>query len=324
PIADDARLVAGQTTSLCLAGAESDFRFAVLEGPACPDLVLLSTDGYGNSFANTDWRTIAVGDLRDQVQAHGLEHVGARLDDWLAASAEAGGDDVTVAIVARQGSAVAPPLAAGTAGAPDTTTPTERAPSRARGRSLPTFVATAVLLAGAGAAIGWFAHGNNAGAGASDAHGSTTGPAVPSTTATPPSATSTASMFTPGGVEVRFDPNVRAPGPKLQAGSARGAAVTRVVIDGHVWSVEIGHLEYRENAFASSRRVELGATAPSTLTWIGGFIWIVDDPAKSLVAVDPATRTEAARFKIDSGAVDTAGSGTSDSTKPLATNGKGG
>ena len=48
----DDRLVAGETTSLCLATAADDFRHAFLPASAEPDLVLLATDGYGNSFAH--------------------------------------------------------------------------------------------------------------------------------------------------------------------------------------------------------------------------------------------------------------------------------
>ncbi len=49
PIPEDERLVGGQTTSLCLPRAEQDFRVQV-EAGADIDLVIVSSDGYGNSF----------------------------------------------------------------------------------------------------------------------------------------------------------------------------------------------------------------------------------------------------------------------------------
>jgi len=67
PIEPDARLVASQTTSLCLESADSDFRCSVVDDIADLDLVLLSTDGYANSFADDEWeRTVGV-DLASRI-----------------------------------------------------------------------------------------------------------------------------------------------------------------------------------------------------------------------------------------------------------------
>ncbi|MFH0754886.1 MAG: PP2C family serine/threonine-protein phosphatase, partial [Candidatus Omnitrophota bacterium] len=55
PMPADARLIANETTSLCGKDAWRDFRFAfqfLVDKP--PALIMLSTDGYANSFSNED------------------------------------------------------------------------------------------------------------------------------------------------------------------------------------------------------------------------------------------------------------------------------
>jgi hypothetical protein len=102
PVPGDDRLVGGQTTSLCLPEAVADFRVTVLGDEEVGDLVLLATDGYGNSFAEPSWSAAVLADLRRQLADRGDEAVAADLPGWLAESAEAGGDDVTVAIAWRR------------------------------------------------------------------------------------------------------------------------------------------------------------------------------------------------------------------------------
>ncbi len=101
PIPSDDRLVAGMTTSLCLPSAVDDFRTAVVPAGEHPDLVLVATDGYGNSFASADWRDAVMGDLRRVIGTGGLAAVERNLPAWAAQSAEAAGDDVTVAVLRR-------------------------------------------------------------------------------------------------------------------------------------------------------------------------------------------------------------------------------
>jgi hypothetical protein len=103
PVPGDARLAGGVTTSLCVPGAEHDFRFADLGAADAVDLVLVATDGYGNSFATADWWQVAVDDLWQiaaDATAAGLDR---QLPGWLADSARVGGDDATVAVLLRPG-----------------------------------------------------------------------------------------------------------------------------------------------------------------------------------------------------------------------------
>lgn len=102
PVPGDPRLVAGETTSLCLGSAVADFRYATLTEVAGPDLVMLASDGYGNSFAQPDWWRSLVDDVALFVDSHGLERVRAELPGWLAESARVGGDDVSAAVLVRE------------------------------------------------------------------------------------------------------------------------------------------------------------------------------------------------------------------------------
>jgi serine/threonine protein phosphatase PrpC len=101
PVPSDDRLVAGMTTSLCLPTAGDDFRVALVPADEGADLVLVASDGYGNSFASPDWREAVMTDLRRVIDAGGLAAVERNLLAWAAQSAEAAGDDVTVAVLSR-------------------------------------------------------------------------------------------------------------------------------------------------------------------------------------------------------------------------------
>jgi hypothetical protein len=113
PVPGDDRLVAGETTSLCLESAADDFRYAAVPDSAEPDLVLLSTDGYGNSFAQADWWHGLVDDLADFVVRSGFDRVADELPGWLEESARVGGDDVSAVLLVRDSlsddRALAPP-----------------------------------------------------------------------------------------------------------------------------------------------------------------------------------------------------------------------
>ena len=106
PLAGDPRLFAGETTSLCSRDAVRHLRTGLhLLGkgaPPAPALIVLSTDGYANSF-RTDADFAQVGaDLLAMVRSEGLDAVGGCLEAWLhEASALGSGDDVTVGIISR-------------------------------------------------------------------------------------------------------------------------------------------------------------------------------------------------------------------------------
>jgi hypothetical protein len=98
PVRDDPRLVGNQTTSLCLPDALSDFRHGFVDAAHQPSLVLVSTDGYGNSFAADDWADSVLADVARLVDRNGWAAVETALPEWVAESARVGGDDVTVLI----------------------------------------------------------------------------------------------------------------------------------------------------------------------------------------------------------------------------------
>jgi hypothetical protein len=100
---DDERLFANETTSLCLAGAERDFRSRLQQlTDTRPALLLVSTDGYVNSFSD-DAGFMKVGsDLLEMMRAEGFDSVNASLKGWLEEATRAGsGDDTTVAVICR-------------------------------------------------------------------------------------------------------------------------------------------------------------------------------------------------------------------------------
>lgn len=97
--ADD-RLLGNDTTSLCSADAAHSVRLAfqpVMGDP--PSLVLLSTDGYANSFVDSASFEQVGADLLAAIRGEGLAAVQQQLPEWLAQTSAAGsGDDITVAL----------------------------------------------------------------------------------------------------------------------------------------------------------------------------------------------------------------------------------
>ncbi|HEX2035938.1 MAG TPA: PP2C family serine/threonine-protein phosphatase, partial [Chloroflexota bacterium] len=132
PLPADERLFADQTTSLCTEGAWRDFRIGfqaladtwratagggapdAAHGPgaapqAAPALILLSTDGYANSFRDETGFLQVGPDLLGLIRTEGLGAVSQCLESWLGEASRLGsGDDITLAMVCRL---PAPPLA---------------------------------------------------------------------------------------------------------------------------------------------------------------------------------------------------------------------
>jgi serine/threonine protein phosphatase PrpC len=99
----DPRLLGLETTSLCGEHAAAETRVAVhsLSG-ASPALVLLSTDGYANSFREDDGFLRTGSDLLEMIREDGIDGVAGNLEAWLNEASELGsGDDITVAVVCR-------------------------------------------------------------------------------------------------------------------------------------------------------------------------------------------------------------------------------
>lgn len=101
PVPDDPRLVGNETTSLCLPSAVDDARVAAGVGDP-PDLLILTSDGYANSFESEGWREDIGADLAAQVRRDGLTTIERRLPAWLDESAVASGDDVSMVLAVRR------------------------------------------------------------------------------------------------------------------------------------------------------------------------------------------------------------------------------
>ena len=115
PLPEDATLLANDTTSLCMPNAHRlfRFRFQYFQGVP-PAVILLSTDGYANSFSSmADFYKVGsdlLQILRAEKQGKGREKklkqrmdLEKNLNEWLEdASINGSGDDVTVGIIYRQ------------------------------------------------------------------------------------------------------------------------------------------------------------------------------------------------------------------------------
>jgi len=100
PLPPDERLMGNQTTSLCQPDAWKEFRAAWVADLGLPALVLLTTDGYANSFrSDEDFLKIGqdyLGILRDQ----GIAILAEELPEILTEATQQGsGDDITLALL---------------------------------------------------------------------------------------------------------------------------------------------------------------------------------------------------------------------------------
>jgi hypothetical protein len=99
----DPRLFANETTSLCMRDAWKAMRVECLAASdALPAILLLSTDGYANSFSQ-DADFLKVGfDLFQLGRSQGLDVISANLESWLVETSNGGsGDDITLAMICR-------------------------------------------------------------------------------------------------------------------------------------------------------------------------------------------------------------------------------
>ena len=113
PLPEDERLFANETTSLCSASAGRDFRFRVQPLAAeRPALILLTTDGYANSFSDEAGFLKVGTDILELLRSDGFDYVSSSLKGWLEEATRAGsGDDCTLGIICRMDALrrVAPP-----------------------------------------------------------------------------------------------------------------------------------------------------------------------------------------------------------------------
>ncbi len=101
PIPRDERLIGNETTSLCTKEAWRDFYInfqQLIDQP--PRLILLSTDGFSNSFIDNRAFQKAAKDFVDIIQQEGPCYLKSNLEGWLNENSEKGsGDDITVGIL---------------------------------------------------------------------------------------------------------------------------------------------------------------------------------------------------------------------------------
>lgn len=103
PLPEDERLLANETTSLCSDKAAQDFRFAFQPLPDPPPaLILMTTDGYANSFTS-DAGFLQVGsDILEMLRTDGFDCVNRSVKGWIAEATRVGsGDDCTLGIIVR-------------------------------------------------------------------------------------------------------------------------------------------------------------------------------------------------------------------------------
>jgi hypothetical protein len=103
PVPADPTLAGDATWSLCLPDAPRRTRVVVARNdPAGPAMVMLSTDGYANSYrGDADFLKVASG-YASKIRSHGIDSVAAQLPTWLRDTTRDGsGDDITVALLAR-------------------------------------------------------------------------------------------------------------------------------------------------------------------------------------------------------------------------------
>jgi serine/threonine protein phosphatase PrpC len=113
PLPKDDRLFGNETTSLCLPESWSDFRFRLLpvdQENQFPALIIISTDGYANSYSHDDEFEKVGKDLLEIICEctngiqEGIDSIRASLPDWLNTASEKGsGDDTTVGIICNFG-----------------------------------------------------------------------------------------------------------------------------------------------------------------------------------------------------------------------------
>lgn len=96
---------ANETTSLCSSNAWCDFQFRIEKvspSSVLPALILLSTDGYKDSFSsNEEFRKVG-SDLFEMIRSNKLEEIKSNLPGWLSEATRIGsGDDITLGILYR-------------------------------------------------------------------------------------------------------------------------------------------------------------------------------------------------------------------------------
>jgi serine/threonine protein phosphatase PrpC len=97
---------ANETTSLCSSNAWCDFQFQrekISSSSTLPALILLSTDGYKDSFSSNEAFHKVGSDLYEMIHSNKLEEIKSNLSGWLSEASQIGsGDDITLGILCRR------------------------------------------------------------------------------------------------------------------------------------------------------------------------------------------------------------------------------
>jgi len=101
PILRDERLFANETTSLCIKDAWRDFRMSFQTTiNKSPELILVATDGYANSFPDDANFLKVASDITQLIKHEGSSFVAKNLEQWLTEASKSGsGDDITIGII---------------------------------------------------------------------------------------------------------------------------------------------------------------------------------------------------------------------------------
>lgn len=101
PIVPTGKLIANETTSICMKKSESLFHAHSLSKSSI-NMIVLSSDGYSNSFACKEDFFKVGKDLYDMLLNHGIEKIKKQLPQWLEETSRTGsGDDISIALLIR-------------------------------------------------------------------------------------------------------------------------------------------------------------------------------------------------------------------------------
>ena len=103
PIKRDTRHIANDTSSLCLNRPEKEFKIKVFRDlNHVLQMILLSTDGYSNSFSSETGFFKVGSDLIEMISEDGFSVIDENLKEWIEETSNHGsGDDTSVSILTR-------------------------------------------------------------------------------------------------------------------------------------------------------------------------------------------------------------------------------
>lgn len=106
PVDKDEDLLGNETTSLCSAKAAFHMRHREIylyDKANIPDLIMISTDGYANSFSSMEDYLKAPEDYYEFLKSEGAGFIEENIEGWLEETSRDGsGDDITIVIAWRE------------------------------------------------------------------------------------------------------------------------------------------------------------------------------------------------------------------------------